>query len=49
VSCCATSFVSINPNPNDLETWNAMDHASDQARKIFADAAPGAVDAQVSS
>lgn len=38
------AFVSINPNPNDAETWNAMDHASDQVRKIFADAAPGTVD-----
>lgn len=38
------AFVSINPNPNDTETWDAMDHASDQVRKIFADAAPGAVD-----
>jgi hypothetical protein len=38
------AFVSINPNPNDAETWDAMDHASDQVRKIFADVAPGTVD-----
>ena len=38
------AFVSINPNRNDAETWDAMDHASDQVRKVFADAAPGAVD-----
>jgi choline dehydrogenase-like flavoprotein len=38
------AFVSINPNSNDAETWDAMDHASDQVRKIFADAAPGTVD-----
>jgi len=38
------AFVSINPNANDDETWNAMDHASDQVRKIFSDVAPGTVD-----
>jgi choline dehydrogenase-like flavoprotein len=38
------AFVSINPTQNDAETWTAMDHASDQVRKIFADAAPGSVD-----
>jgi choline dehydrogenase-like flavoprotein len=38
------AFVSINPTLNDAETWTAMDHASDQVRKIFADAAPGTVD-----
>jgi choline dehydrogenase-like flavoprotein len=38
------AFVSINPNSNDGETWDAMDHASDQVRKIFADVAPGTVD-----
>src|SRR5215468_6304760 len=38
------AFVSINPTQNDAETWTAMDHASDQVRKIFADVAPGAVD-----
>src|SRR5262249_23597308 len=38
------AFVSIHPTPNDDETWNAMDHASDQVRKIFADGAPGTVD-----
>jgi choline dehydrogenase-like flavoprotein len=37
------AFVSINPTANDLETWTAMDHASDQVRNIFADVA-GAVD-----
>jgi len=30
------AFVSINPNPNDGETWNAMDAASDAVRQIFA-------------
>ena len=29
------AFVSINPNSNDAETWDAMDHASDQVRKIL--------------
>ncbi|HEX8166228.1 MAG TPA: family 16 glycoside hydrolase [Beijerinckiaceae bacterium] len=38
------AFVSINVNPNDAETWVAMDHASDQVKKIFADVAPGTVD-----
>jgi choline dehydrogenase-like flavoprotein len=38
------AFVSINPNSNDAETWDAMDHASDQVRKIFSDVAPGTVD-----
>jgi choline dehydrogenase-like flavoprotein len=38
------AFVSINPTQNDAETWTAMDHASDQVRKIFADVAPGTVD-----
>ena len=38
------AFVSINPTLNDGETWDAMDHASDQVRKIFADVAPGTVD-----
>lgn len=38
------AFVSINPTQNDGETWTAMDHASDQVRKIFADVAPGTVD-----
>jgi choline dehydrogenase-like flavoprotein len=38
------AFVSINPTQNDAETWTAMDHASDQVRKIFADIAPGTVD-----
>src|SRR5438874_701276 len=37
------AFVSITPTANDLETWDAMDHASDQVRKVFADVA-GAVD-----
>jgi len=37
------AFVSINPTPNDYETWTAMDHASDQVRNIFASVA-GAVD-----
>jgi choline dehydrogenase-like flavoprotein len=30
------AFVSINPNTNDGETWNAMDAASDAVRQIFA-------------
>ena len=38
------AFVSINPTQNDAETWIAMDHASDQVRKIFADVVPGTVD-----
>ena len=38
------AFVSINPTQNDAETWTAMDHASDQVRKIFADVTPGTVD-----
>jgi choline dehydrogenase-like flavoprotein len=37
------AFVSVNPTQNDLETWTAMDHASDQVRNIFA-AVAGAVD-----
>lgn len=37
------AFVSIRPTANDLETWQAMDHASDQVRGIFA-AVAGAVD-----
>lgn len=32
----ARAFVSINPNANDGETWNAMDGASDAVRQIFA-------------
>lgn len=30
------AFVSIAPTANDLETWDAMDQASDQVRHIFA-------------
>ena len=30
------AFVSINPNANDGDTWNAMDGASDAVRQIFA-------------
>ena len=30
------AFVSINPNANDGDTWNAMDSASDAVRQIFA-------------
>jgi choline dehydrogenase-like flavoprotein len=37
------AFVSINPNANDGETWNAMDAASDAVRQIFA-AVAGSVD-----